>query len=169
MMARTGSILCLGAMLLAGCVPKPAPAPEPAPPPVAAPAPRPLPPPPQPAPVEWADLPLTPGEWLYSGEGAGLVARFAGSDGSGFLIRCERPDGRMLLAREGAVPAGGMTIRTTSVSRAFPAATASLAAGDPLLDAIAFSRGRFAVEVAGRMMILPAWPEPGRVAEDCRS
>ena len=40
---------------------------------------------------------------------------------------------------------------------------------DPLLDAIAFSRGRFTVESeSGAMLVLPAWPEPARVVEDCR-
>lgn len=45
----------------------------------------------------------------------------------------------------------------------------SLPAGDPLLDAIAFSRGRFALEAAGLpTLYLPAWPELSRVVEDCR-
>jgi hypothetical protein len=44
-----------------------------------------------------------------------------------------------------------------------------LAATDPLLDAIAFSRGRFAVEAPGLpTLILPTWPEPARVVEECR-
>ena len=44
-----------------------------------------------------------------------------------------------------------------------------LSARDPLLDAIAFSRGRFALEAAGlETLYLPAWPELSRVIEDCR-
>ena len=40
---------------------------------------------------------------------------------------------------------------------------------DPLLDQIAFSRGRFLVQAeGGPSLILPAWPEPARVIEDCR-
>jgi hypothetical protein len=40
---------------------------------------------------------------------------------------------------------------------------------DPLLEQIAFSRGRFLVESEGaHSLILPAWPEPARVIEDCR-
>jgi hypothetical protein len=32
-----------------------------------------------------------------------------------------------------------------------------------------FSRGRFTVEVPGApMLVIPAWPEPARVIEDCR-
>ena len=45
----------------------------------------------------------------------------------------------------------------------------SLDARDPLLDAMIFSRGRFAVE-AGALptLYLPSWPEMGKVVEDCR-
>ena len=46
---------------------------------------------------------------------------------------------------------------------------AELAASDPLLDAIAFSRGRFAVDVPGTAPVyVPAYPEITRVVEDCR-
>ena len=66
---------------------------------------------------------------------------------------------------------------TSSTTRNLPArfepATAQLIAElprtDPLLDAIAFSRGRFAVSVSGTpALVLPAWPELTRVVEDCR-
>jgi hypothetical protein len=72
-----------------------------------------------------------------------------------------------------------MTVRTTSVARNLPLSVQTeplayvsgmVSANDPLLDAIAFSRGRFTVEVPGLpMLVLPAWPEPARVIEDCRS
>ena len=40
---------------------------------------------------------------------------------------------------------------------------------DAVLDAMGFSRGRFVIEVAGLpTLYLPAWPEVGRVIEDCR-
>ena len=46
---------------------------------------------------------------------------------------------------------------------------ASVPARDPLLDAMAFSRGRFAVEVSGGpTLVVPAYPEVTRVIEDCR-
>lgn len=71
-----------------------------------------------------------------------------------------------------------MTVITTSDSRslsaepvagALPTLVARFAARDPLLDAMAFSRGRFAVEVNGLpTLYLPAWAEIGRVIEDCR-
>ena len=71
-----------------------------------------------------------------------------------------------------------LTVRTSSTTRTLavqptggtpPYVAASLAATDPLLDAMAFSRGRFVVEQAGAPpLVLPAWAEIGRVVEDCR-
>jgi hypothetical protein len=46
---------------------------------------------------------------------------------------------------------------------------AALPVRDPVLDAMAFSRGRFALEAAGEpTLYLPSWPELSRVIEDCR-
>lgn len=45
----------------------------------------------------------------------------------------------------------------------------SLSASDPLLDAMAVTKGRFAVEVEGMQpLYIPAWAEVTRVIEDCR-
>lgn len=85
----------------------------------------------------------------------------------------------MLLMRAGAATAAvPMAVRTTSTLRPMssdPALSPSgwlvvaIPARDPLLDAMAFSRGRFTVEVAGlETLYLPAWPELSRVIEDCR-
>lgn len=112
----------------------------------------------QPAARDWTAAPLTPGRWSYTG-GAAPSASYAG-----FTIRCPAP-GRIALSRAGA--SGPLTFRTTSASRTL--AAAELPAADPLLDALAFSRGRFAVEAAGApTLIVPAWPELARVVEDCR-
>ena len=47
--------------------------------------------------------------------------------------------------------------------------TIAIRAKDPILDAIAFSRGRFAFDLAGNApLYLPSWPEVSRVIEDCR-
>jgi hypothetical protein len=43
-----------------------------------------------------------------------------------------------------------------------------LQANDPLLDAIAFSRGRFMVTGGGATLAIPSWPEAARSIEDCR-
>jgi hypothetical protein len=40
---------------------------------------------------------------------------------------------------------------------------------DPILDAMAFSRGRILVEAEGQQpVILPSWAEIARIVEDCR-
>lgn len=71
-----------------------------------------------------------------------------------------------------------MRIRTETAQRLItanpdrsgrPMLVATLPAGDKLLDAMALSRGRFAVETGGvETLYLPAWAEVTRVIEDCR-
>jgi hypothetical protein len=94
-------------------------------------------------------------------------------------MACNRSAGTISLLRTGtssvALP---MTVATTSETRALSAEPApqgqpqlvtTLPARDALLDAMAFSRGRFSVEVNGLpTLYLPAWAEVGRVLEDCR-
>jgi hypothetical protein len=68
-----------------------------------------------------------------------------------------------------------VTIRTETATRTLAAVpadremTVSLVAGDPLLDAMALSKGRFALESEGLPPLsLPSWAEVTRVIEDCR-
>jgi hypothetical protein len=118
--------------------------------------------PPPPAAPDWPDRPLTPGEWSYASEAGGSEARFGG----GFSLRCDSGRRNLTVAREGAN--GELRVRTTYGERTLAPGQA-LPAADPLLDEMAFSRGRFAVEAQGLdPLIVPAWAEPGRVVEDCR-
>ncbi|MDE2562337.1 MAG: hypothetical protein KGL48_08835 [Sphingomonadales bacterium] len=161
--------------LVPGCV-----AQQPAPPP---PAPRPTPrvaamaPP---APVDWRDAPLTPGDWTYRQDAGGSLAAFGEPGASPLMVlRCDRARGMVLLDRAGAASAPlPMTLVTTSMTRTLSATPASgnppvlrtsFAAKDSALDAMAFSRGRFELEVNGLpTLIVPAWEEIDRVIEDCR-
>jgi hypothetical protein len=66
-------------------------------------------------------------------------------------------------------------VRTSYGAVAWPAAAqgaqlvATRAASDAVLDQIAYSRGKIALEATGRpALILPAWAELSRVIEDCR-
>lgn len=142
----------------------PSPAPAPAPPPLAA---------------DWRDWPQAPGVWRYRRDERGSVALFGRPGGDAVaVLRCDLRLGRVFLSRAGT-QAGPLTVRTTSMSRVLatgvtgstPAyVAATLAPSDPLLDAIAFSRGRFALDQPGAApLALPAWAEIGRVIEDCRS
>ena len=166
------------AALAAGCVPRPQPAPEP---PQQRPEAPPGPTPPTPAPPApgWEDAPLSPGNWYYSREGANSQAGFgAPASEAQFVVRCERAQRRIVLSREGVASAPRITVRTTTGDRSLTATqrteplaylSAPLPASDRLLDAMVFSRGRFAVEAPGLpRLVLPAWPEPARVIEDCR-
>jgi hypothetical protein len=154
-------------------VPTPTPAPKPAP----TPAPTPTPPPPLPKPdIDWRTAPATPGDWQWSNSGGKSVARFAGGQ---FVLSCDPSAGKVTLRRSGAASGQvAMTIQTSSTRRPVtgsaqpgppPAIAVIFAANDPLLDAMAFSRGRFAVETAGKpTLYVPSWPEVSRVIEDCR-
>lgn len=167
------------ALLLAGCVAPSQPPPRPAPPvavPTPAPAPTPAPPPP-PVSADWRDWPLTPGNWSYRADAQGSTASF-GVPGLApeFTLRCDRARSRIVLMRNGQASVPALTIRTTSIARTLPlspattGAAADLAARDTLIDAMGYSRGRFMVQGGGApALVVPAWAEILRVAEDCRS
>ena len=124
---------------------------------------------------------LTPlaGTWSYRSYAGGSEAAFADTGGvRRLIVRCNRIARTISIARTG-VPAATavLYIWTSSASRGVPARfetsqilTADLAATDPLLDAIAFTRGRFATSALGAPLIaFPGWPESERVIEDCRT
>lgn len=161
-MRSAGAALAATAMLVS-CAPRPAP-PAPAPPPPS-PAPAPPPPPAVPPPSDWTLAPLSSGDWRMSGDGAAAAATFEGGAGPVFRIACAGP-GRVSLSAP-AAPGGALSVRTSYGERALNAA--ELPAADPLLDQMAFSRGRFLVRTAGAGdLVLPAWPEPAWVIEQCR-
>ena len=169
-------------LLLAACVGAPDRPSSPAQPQRPTPTPA---PPPAAAPVEWQYRATTPGNWTYRAENAGSTATFAGQGAAVpgaavpsaavlVTMRCDIAARQISVARAG----GGkpvMTVRTSYGATNWPAvATATVVvatrtATDATLDQIAYSRGRFAIEVqGGDMLILPAWAEVSRVIEDCR-
>jgi len=175
------------AALLSACVPRvsaPPPAPVAAPPArvVTQPTPAPVRTSPPTAPImvttgARAAVPIgarSAGAWTYRREGPDQSRALFGSAASpAFQVGCGV--GRSIeLVRIGAAT-GPLTFRTTSEARTVQAApgalglTARVSADDPLLDALAFSRGRFTVEAPGAAaLIVPTWPELARVIEDCR-
>jgi hypothetical protein len=156
---------------LAGCVAPKGP-PRPAPPRAAAP------------PVDiaapaiggdWRDVALTPGTWTYQPGKDGSIAAYAVAGRAAvFTIRCEMAGRMVALQRPGAVGAGTATLTTSYGERKLATGAIldgigwRMAARDPGLDQIAFSRGRFVVEGIGPRLVLPAWAEVARVIEDCR-
>ena len=175
-----GWTLALGAglaALTAACFPPPRPVPVAVPVPVPMPPPRPAPPPP---PADWRDAPATPGDWRWSTASGTSQASYGAADAAPLVtLTCDRARGIVLLERAGeATGSVPITVRTTFSLRLLSSDAAVSHSGwitmrltprDPLLDAIAFSRGRFTIEVAGMpALYLPSWPEISRVIEDCR-
>ena len=173
-------LAALLALLAAGCVQQ-ASAPAPATAPVTTPRPAPAPTAsPITAPANWIDAPQTPGDWHHRILNGQSTALFNDPGGAvRVMLACDLGRGTVSLGRAaeapGAVPMRIYTeARNASLSAqphagTVPMVVAALPARDPLLDAIAFSRGRFAVEVAGlQTLYLPSWPEITRVIEDCR-
>ena len=153
-------------------------------PPVQPPAPRPVPviprpvPPPAPGPANWEDRIPEPGGWTYTRTTSGSRAAFGvQNDTPLFILRCDTTT-RTVTASRSAAANRMLTLRATTGSRSYSAVvdsasqvlTARIAASDPQLDALAFSRGRILVGADGLPdLILPIWPEFARVVEDCRS
>ena len=125
------------------------------------------------------DWPLTPGDWTYSRDSRGSVGQFGASGRRAMLsLRCDMQTRRVTLLREASAPAQHMVIRTSSMTKQLPAqltggtlayVAAEIMSNDPILDAMAFSRGRILVEAEGQQpVILPYWAEIARIVEDCR-
>jgi hypothetical protein len=118
------------------------------------------------------------GSWVYSQTAGGSEASFLNASALPQLtIRCTRATRRITIAKPASVAAPFLTVWTSAQTRALPASfnpatqrlSADVAAYDPFLDAIAFSRGRFGVSVSGSTpLVVPAWAEVARVIEDCR-
>lgn len=165
-------------LALASCSPappEPAPAPQPIKPVVTAP-----PPPAQPQ-GEWTDWPITPGGWVYRQDSRGSLALFgpSGKDAI-FIIRCDKSRRQLILSRSGSVgDKATMRLRASAGLQSYSAsnsggtpqyAAISVSPGDLMMDRIAYSRGRFAVETSGlQSLAIPVSPEFSRVVEDCRA
>jgi hypothetical protein len=109
-------------------------------------------------------LPLAPGQWTYFAVPGGSTASF----GSLLSLRCDIATRTVTISRPGAAPAV-LTVATSSLTRTLPVG-GRLLANDPLLDAIAFSRGRILVAGGvGPTLAVPSWPEAARSIEDCRN
>ena len=122
-----------------------------------------------PAPQQhWRVAPVTAGTWTWRTFPGGSEALFSTPAGVQLTLRCTLASRTVALLRTGALPGVATAVRTTSLERTLPGGGV-LGARDPLLDAVAFTRGRWSVEVAGlARLILPSWPEPARTVEDCR-
>ena len=155
-------------------VPAPVQAPAPAQVPATVQAPAPL-----QAPADFSYSPVSNGSWRYRAIAGGSEASFVdGTGGARMVIACGKVTRLVTLSRISSAPASSLSIWTSSLSRNLPSrfdqpsgrVIAQVGANDALLDAMALSRGRFAVSMPGSpALVLPVGAEVDHVVEDCRS
>jgi hypothetical protein len=122
-------------------------------------------------------IPLA-GDWTYAAIAGGSQATFADASGNPQLwVQCTRTTRRVTIAKPATAAAPFLSVWTSSLTRSVPASfnpatkrlTIDLGAYDPLLDAIASSRGRVGFTVGSQpALVVPPWAEASRVIEDCR-
>jgi hypothetical protein len=118
------------------------------------------------------------GNWSWAQTTDGSEATFNDAYAHPQLtIHCTRATRRVSINKPASSAAQYTGVWTSSQTRNLPASfdsktaqlSAQLAAFDPLLDAIATSRGRIGFTVSGTpALVVPAWAEIARVVEDCR-
>jgi len=133
----------------------------------------------QPAPPDLSTATPLPGRWSWTPTVDGSEATYFDTAGRAQLwLHCMRGARTVTVARPASGAAPFLLVWSTSASRNLLASynpatariTAQLNAADPLLDALAFSRGRIGAGISGTApLVAPAWPEIARVVEDCRA
>lgn len=143
----------------------------------------------------YLDAPQTVGDWRYDGPFASsnffaggddpVAPRFEATQASfgndpdrrSFMIVCDLTNRAVRLIRPGTFERSPtMRIVTETRDESFHTlshsgryAAVELPVDAPLLDAMAITKGRVAVEMEGHQPLhMPAWPEISRVVEDCR-
>jgi hypothetical protein len=128
--------------------------------------------------VDYSTATPIDGNWAYVTTPGGSEATFASAASQPQLIvSCARATRQVTLSKPATGAAPFISVWTTAQTRNLPSSynpatgklSATLAAFDPFLDAIAFSRGRVEFSVSGQpALVLPSWAEAARVVEDCR-
>ena len=172
--------LALAGVSVASCAaPKvvPAPRPQPAPPKIVSPAPTP------PAIIQpqgpWLDWPMAAGSWVYRRDDRGSISLYGAPNADALVtLRCDKGRRTIFLSRAGSA-GSAITVRTSASMKSIAAQptggkpsyiASEIAPTDPILDAMAYSRGRIAIEASPLLNIaIPVWSEIGRVVEDCRA
>jgi hypothetical protein len=131
-----------------------------------------------PAITDQSNARIADGSWTHSMTASGSEAQFRSAGGQPLLVlACLRQTRQVTITRQAAGAAPFLQVWTSSLGRNLLASfnpatgrlTATLGAQDPLLDALAMSRGRIAVGISGQpATVAPAWAEISRIVEDCR-
>ena len=119
------------------------------------------------------------GSWTYAATSDGSEAGFANAAGAVQLtVHCTRATRHVSIAKPASAAAPFINVWTSSLTRSVPSSfnpatgrlTIDFVPYDPLLDALASSRGRVGFSVGtDPALVVPAWAEAARVIEDCRA
>lgn len=119
------------------------------------------------------------GTWAYRPLAGASQAYFMDTSGTiRLFLSCSIPARTVTISRTSGAPAATITVWTSTMQQVLPArfepnsmrVSASLTSASPLLDAIAFSRGRIAILMPGvAPLVVDPGPEAARVFEDCRN
>jgi hypothetical protein len=123
--------------------------------------------------------PAQPGNWTYSPAADGSESVFTDANSVPQLwLHCTRSNRSVTVSRATTAAAPTLNVWTSTtvqnIPATFDAATSRLSfrkpAYDPLLDAMAYSRGRIGVAIGtSTPLVVPPWEEVARVIEDCRA
>jgi hypothetical protein len=132
-----------------------------------------------PAAIDLSTAPPIEGSWAYSTQTGGSEAAFVNaSNQPQIAITCARATRQVTISRAATGAAAYIVVWTSAQTRNLPASynpatarlSATVGAYDPLLDAMAFSRGRVGFSALNMpTLVVPAWAEAARVVEDCRA
>jgi hypothetical protein len=119
------------------------------------------------------------GNWNYASQPGGSEATFVtASNQAQLAITCARGTRRVTISKPATGAAPFILVWTSALMRNLPSSynpatarlSATVSAFDPVLDAMAFSRGRIGFSALNQAaLVVPAWAEVGRVVEDCRA
>ncbi|NUQ17745.1 MAG: hypothetical protein HOP95_04725 [Sphingomonas sp.] len=119
------------------------------------------------------------GNWVYATASDGSSATFDNLSGQPQLtIRCTRSTRHVAILKNSPIASPSLWIWTSSQTKTLPATydassgrvRVDVGAYDPLLDAIASSRGRIGFSTSGlAALVVPPWADVARVIEDCRA
>jgi hypothetical protein len=122
--------------------------------------------------------PAQPGNWTYTQTADGSESVFRDANSVPQLwLHCTISNRSVTISRAATTAAPSLNVWTSTTVQTVPAsfdqATFRLSfrkpAYDPLLDAMAFSRGRIGVAIGSMPpLVVPPWEEVARVIEDCR-
>ena len=119
-----------------------------------------------------------PGNWTYATTEDGSQTVFTDANNQPQLsLRCLRSIRRVVVSKPATAAAPTLTVWSSTATKSFPATydaatarvSAQIANWDPILDALAYSRGRIAIATNAQQLVVPSCADISRIVEDCRA